>query len=538
MRTDDGATPRGVNAHLPARLGPLAAVLLTVTVTAVAGCGGSTSDSSTPTSAPVLNVISTRPPTTIDPAKLTDVPDDIIGNAYIQMTKFGEKAGPDGTTQIDQTKVEPYLAESWTSADDFKTWTFTLKPGLKFASGTPVDSAAVKFSYERALRFISAYVINDGLTGNVQQIDTPDANTVVIHLKQGNPQMPNVLATAPASIEDPSVTQAQSEDYLAGHAAGSGPFRLTQYQPNQLMVFKKNPAFAKWNRSGPAADEIRVQFVQSDAAALLKARSGQADVVIGLSNQAASSLKGNSKVRLLVNDTSETEQVLLPWAKPPFGSQKVRQALAEAVPYDDIVASVAKGWGRLFYGPLNPTMQYFDAALEPPVETNLAHAQELMRQSGVKTPVSVVLTINAGNPIHQQIATLLQSAWKPLGIDMSVRQVPPAQYSDAIFGQRAQAALRLDGPAYDEPGYFLGYDMVCRQNPNNICIPAADKALAAARASSDTAANAERYAQIQKLWRPLYPKIFLYSAQNVTVLSNAVKDWQYDLAQSMVAWSK
>lgn len=532
FRTDDGATPRGVNAHLPGRLLPLAAALLTAI--AVAGCGGS----STSSAPPVLNVISTRPPTTIDPARLTDVPDDIIGNAYIQMTQFGSRPGPDGTTQIDQTKVLPYLAKSWTSADDFKTWTFTLKPGLRFASGTPVDSAAVKFSYERALRFISAYVINDGLTGNVTQIDTPDANTVVIHLRQGNPQMPNVLATAPSSIVDPSVTQAQSDDYLSGHAAGSGPFRLAQYLPNQLMVLKKNPAFAKWNGSGPGADEIRVQYVQSDATALLKARSGQADVVIGLSNQAASSLKGNSAVRLLVNDTSETEQVLLPWAKPPFNSQQVRQAMAEAVPYDAIVSSVAKGWGRLFYGPLNPTMQYFDASLEPPVETNVAHAQQLMKQAGVKTPVAVTLTINAGNPIHQQIATLLQSAWKQIGVQLSVHEVPPAQYSDAIFGQKVQAALRLDGPAYDEPGYFLGYDMVCRQNPNNICIPGADKALAEARASSDTAANTARYAQIQKLWRPLYPKIFLYSAQNVTVLSKAVDKWQYDLAQSMSAWSK
>src|SRR3954453_23496910 len=75
----------------------------------------------------------------------------MIGSLYTRLTQYGSKSGPDGTTEVDPGKIEPYAASSWDLSKDGKTYTFTLRAGAKFPSGKPVDAEAVKYSFERAL---------------------------------------------------------------------------------------------------------------------------------------------------------------------------------------------------------------------------------------------------------------------------------------------------------------------------------------------------------------------------------------------------
>lgn len=531
-----------------------AALVACLATMVLAGCGGGDSSSGDSTSAgartgteqpsgaPLRVAISTSP-ATLDPPSTLQLTDTISQNFYVRLVRLGTKEGDDGTTVTDPTKVEPYLASSWSVSDDNRTFDFTLKPGLRFASGTPVDARAVKFSFERALKLpIGAAFVTDLIPNNIKAIDTPSPTRVVIHLRKSDPNALRSYSVVGASIVDPTAVKQHGDRWMATHEAGSGPFEMADYRPGTSMTLKARPGYAEWAGEGPAAREIDVSFVQDDSTLLLRAQSRQADVTIGLSKQSAKTLQ-DAGARVMVNPTSTTEQILLPWNKEPFGDVKVREAFLLAVPYDAIVSRVASGFGKTMFGPLAPAFPYSNPELTTPLETNVEKARELIAQSGLRTPIPVTLTIDQGNAIHEQIATILQSAWKQIGVDLKIDKLSSADYAGAVFSYRVQAALRLDGPALVDPGFYLGYDMVCRppgapQNPGAICIPEADKLLAQARTSTDTAANQRRYDEISRLWRAAYPKGIVFNDVAATILSDAVSSWHFDYVLDMADWAR
>jgi peptide/nickel transport system substrate-binding protein len=495
----------------------------------------------------VVNIASA--PSTLDPAwgcGLWDI--GFAQNFYVRLTQYGTKPGPDGTTQYDPGNIVPYFAESWTISEDGKTYTFKLHDGWKFPSGEPVDSAAVKYSFERALEMngCGAYFLLDGFYTPplISSIETPDPLTVVFNLAHPDKNVLQNWAQPAASIVDKTVIEANGgveagkpSEYMSSHAAGSGPFLLESYVPNQSAVLVANPTFGG---EAPGADRIEVNWISSAPTLLLQARTGEADVTLGLSKQAAHSLIDNPEVKVIANSVSISQQVLLPNKKAPWDNPKIREAVTYAVPYEDILQKVAFGWGTLFYGAIMPTMPEFNAELSPPRTYDLEKAKALVAESGLETPIPVELTILEGDAVQTQIATVLQATWKEIGIDVSIRVVPAAEFQDLAEGHKAQTLLRLDGPGVIEAGYFLGYDMVCDLgfNLTEVCIPEADEMLAEARQANDADRRQELFDEITKLWVAASPKIFLFEDQFVSVLNKDVTSYFFEHEMDFKTWSK
>jgi peptide/nickel transport system substrate-binding protein len=495
----------------------------------------------------VVNIASA--PSTLDPAwgcGLWDI--GFFQNFYVRLTQYGAKPGPEGTTQYDPGNIVPYFAESWTISDDGKTYTFKLHDGWKFPSGKPVDSTAVKYSFERAIKMngCGAYFLLDGFYTPplIASIETPDPLTLVIKLAHPDKNVLQDWAQPSASIVDASVVEANGgveagkpSEYMSSHAAGSGPFLLESYVPNQSAVLVADPTFGG---PKPGADRIQVNWISSAPTLLLQASSGQADVTLGLSKQAAASLKDNPNLKVIANPISMAQQVLIPNKKAPWDNVKVREAVTYAVPYEDILKKVAFGWGTLFYGAILPTMPEFNPAISKPRPYDMAKAKALMAESGLKTPFPVELVILEGDAIQSQIATVLQSTWKQLGLDVKIRVVPAAEFQDLAEGHKAQTLLRLDGPGVIEAGYFLGYDMLCNTgfNLTEACIPEADKLLAEARTTNDAAKRLELYNQISDLWVAQSPKVYVFEDQFVTVLKKDVTKYYFEHEMNFLTWSK
>jgi peptide/nickel transport system substrate-binding protein len=489
-------------------------------------------------------------PGTLDPASGCGVNDlAIIGNLYSRLTQYGSQPGPDGTTQVDPGKIEPYAAESWTVSDDGKTYTFKLRAGAKFPSGKPVDADAVKYSFERTLKMngCGGYFLHDGLLDPplIKSIEAKDAATVVFHLSQADPNALQAWAQPAASIVDPSVVEAHGgvkkdsvSQYMAGHAAGAGAYLLESYEPNKSLVLTANPDYAAPQK--PASKTIRINFVNSDPTLLLQAKSGDADITLGLSKQSAKSLESASNVRVVANDTPLSEQIGLPNTKAPFKSREFREALALALPYEQIVEKAAFGYGRLFSGPLQPVFPDYDPSIGGPPKTDAAKAKQLIAQSGVKTPVSVEMVVQEGNSADQQIATIAQGEWRKLGVDVKIRNLPASEYISGLQEHKYQSYVRLDGPGVIDAGYYLGYDMLCKIgfNLSEVCIPEADKLAAEARNETDAAKRKTLYDQISRLWLADSPKIQVYADKNVTVLSKRVKSYFYSHEPDFRTWSK
>jgi peptide/nickel transport system substrate-binding protein len=489
-------------------------------------------------------------PGTLDPASGCGNNDlTMIGNLYSRLTQYGSKPGPEGTAEIDPSKLEPYAAESWTISPDGKTYTFKLRAGMKFPSGKAVDAEAVKYSFERALKMngCGGYFLHDGLLDPplIKSIEAQDASTVVFSLSQADPNALQAWAQPAASIVDPSVVEANGgvkkdsvNQYMASHAAGAGPFLLESYEPNKSAVLTANPDYVGPNK--PASKTIRINFINSDPTLLLQAKSGDTDITIGLSKQSVKSLENASGVKVIANDTPLSEQIGLPNTKAPFNNKTFREALAYALPYQQIVDKAAFGYGRLFSGPMQPIFPEFDATIGAPPKYDPARAKQLVQQSGVKTPVTVEMVVQEGNSADQQIATIAQGEWRKLGVNVKIRNLPAAEYITGVQGHKYQSYVRLDGPGVIDPGYYLGYDMKCdiSFNLSEICIPAADKLHTQARNETDDAKRKQLYDEVSKLWLAEHPKIQVYADKHVAVLSDRVKSYFYSHEPDFRTWSK
>lgn len=489
-------------------------------------------------------------PATLDPAEACGLSDvTVAGNVYGRLTKYGTKSGPNGTTQIDPGHLVPSLAKSWTITGGGKVYTFHLRPGMKF-SGTndPINAAAVKFSFERAITMgaCGGYFIYDGFYTPplIKSIATPNATTVKITLSRVDANVLQDWAQPAAGIVDPKVVNAHGgvvkgkvNPWMAGHTTGaSGPFVLQSYQSGKQAVLARNPGYYAPARS----KTVTVNFIASDPTLLLQARSGQADVTLGLTKQSVHSLAGNSSVKVIANDTSVAEWIGLANNMAPFNNVQLRTALTYAIPYQQILSKVAFGYGTLFYGPFPPGMSEFNKSLEQPRPYDVAKAKRLIAASGLKTPISASMDVQADNPTDVEIATIVQGLWKQVGVNLTVNKLSASNYINKIESHKSQSFIRLDGPGVIEAGYFLGYDLKCGVSFNlaAVCIKPADKLLARARATQSRAARQADWNTISKLWNANSPKIPVYGDKATAVVNKRVKSYMYSHEVDFSTWAK
>ncbi len=491
-------------------------------------------------------------PATLDPAwGCTGESVGFLQNFYVRLTQYARVAGPDGTMMTDPSKPEePYFAESIDVDADRTLYTIKLPEGAKFPSGNPVDAEAVKYSLERTLTVdgCGAYFILEGIYDPylIQSVEALDQYTVQIRLARPDPNFLEALAQPAASIVDPSVVEAnggvtagEPNQYMAGHVAGSGPFLLEEYIPNNRAVLVANPDFFG---TPPASEKIIVNFISADGTLLLQARNREADVTIGLTPQSVAALMDDPNVRIIVNETTDSLRFGMPNGKAPWDKVKFREAITHAIPYAQILDKVAFGYGSLFYGPFSPSFPEYNEALSPPRTFDLDKAKALIAESGVQTPVDIEVVIQEGNTIQVQIATILQSLWSDLGINLSVRQVTSADFYTAVEGHQAHAFMRQDGTGIYDAGYFLGFDMICAMaetfNVSEVCIPRADELLEQARVEVDDAKRQALYDQITELWTENSPFIPIYAIQETTVLAPDMKGFLWSHYYDFRSWSK
>jgi peptide/nickel transport system substrate-binding protein len=496
-----------------------------------------------------LVVNSATAPSNLDPAWACGLPEiSFLQNFYVRLVQYGVKDGPEGTKVVDFGTVEPYLAKSWTVSEDGKVYTFKLNEGYTFQSGAPVDAAAVKYSFERVLKMAACgrFFLTDGFIDPViiTSIEAPDPTTVVITLNRPNANMLVDWATQAGSIVDASVIEAkggvvagQPNVYMSSNVTASGPVLLESYTPNQSARMVANPTFAG---TAPASSAIQVNWIAAAPTLLLQARTGEADITFGISKQAVTTLKTNPDVRVIAYTNPFIQQMMLPNTKAPWDNVKVREAVAHAVPYQQIVDRVAYGYGTLFYGPVPPSMAGYNESLSKPVDFDLDKAKALLAESGITLPVDVEVLIQEGDVTQQQIATVLQSTWADLGINLKIRVAPGAEYQDLTQGHKVQSLMRLDGPGVFEAGYYFGYDVICN-NSNNLtefCDPEVDKLVVKLRETSDATERQAVLDQITEKWRAQFPKLQFFEDQPVVVLSKAVTDFTFSPLPDYRTWRK
>lgn len=494
-----------------------------------------------------LNVGFSTAPTTLDPASACTLDDAQLSyQLYVQPLKYGSQTNDDGVSEVDPTVVEPYLVSDWEATDDADVYTFHLEEGWTFPSGEPVDAEAVKYSLERvnAINGCGAAIINNLYTEPflIEEIVAVDDYTVEFNLSRSDVDFPLAMATAAASIVDPSLVEENGgveentpNEWMDSNDAGSGPFRLESYQPGDSAVLVADEDF---EAEAPGSEQINVSWIDSDSAMTLQLQNGDIDIAMGLTKNSAASFEDEEGFELAANVATANMQLLTPMDAEPWDDALVREAVTHAIPYQDILDNILHGYGELYYGPIQPTMPGHDASLSEPREYDPELAAQLIEESGLDTPVSVDLDIISGNPMQESLATIIQGALDEVGISVSVNALSESAWNDAVYNGTTQMALRQDGPAIFSAGYYLQYDESCSSphNTGRVCVEGNEELLDAARSATEEEERDEYLSQLTDSWVDESPKTILYLDANAVVLREGVH-YHYDMVTDMRTWS-
>lgn len=326
----------------------------------------------------------TSAPSTLDPAAAWDGSWELYRNVYQTLVAF-----PTGAT-----KPQPDAAQSCEFTDTVnQSYRCTLRKGLKFSNGEPLDSKAVKHSLDR-ISTIGSKVGPKDLFGSLDKIETPDALTVVFHLKTSDATFPFVLGSPAASLVAPKEYPADKvrED---SEVVGSGPYVLDSYKEGGEAVLGRNETyngFANRRNSG-----VTIRYF-ADSPKMISALKGkEIDAIYrGLSAPEIKDLQTPAShglgVQVVDNVGAEIRYLVFNPQDPAVAKLAVRQAIAQLIDRGTLVSKVYQGTAEPLYsmvpkGVVGHKTPYYDKY----GPADIVKAKKILNNAGINQPVELTL---------------------------------------------------------------------------------------------------------------------------------------------------
>jgi peptide/nickel transport system substrate-binding protein len=283
----------------------------------------------------------------LDPVRATDSESIEVGELMFE----GLVGWKPGTTD-----VEPRLATSWRVSETGLTWTFALRPGVKFHDGTPFDAAAVVFSFDRLLAKDHPHSIRDhanywrGQLLDVEKVVATRPLEVEIHVRRKYAPLLGNLAMYP--IVSPAAVRAWGEAF-PDHPVGTGPFSFESWTKGSRVVVRRFPGY--WGR--PAALDQIVFQVEADARQrLINLESGSVDLATAILPDEQPFVELHPDLVLYSTHGNDISYLAFNTQQPPFDDVRVRRAANFAINKEPIVKLGFQGRAIAADTPLPPTI--------------------------------------------------------------------------------------------------------------------------------------------------------------------------------------
>jgi peptide/nickel transport system substrate-binding protein len=409
------------------------------------------------------------------------------------------------TVTADGRGVRPWLAIRYTVSRDRRTWTFELRPGIRFSNGRPVRAADVVYSIDRARDSKNGFGYIDAA---IASVSAPDDRTVVVRTKYAWAPLLADLSLFVNGVV-PRDLGGQSPAEFFRHPVGTGPFVVTGWRRGVHLLLRRNPHY--WQPGKPYLDQVEFTVVPDDSARRARLTSGDAQVVelqpadVGaLSNAPAATAVAFPSTRI---------DVLLPNERyRPLADVHVRRAIGFAIDRKAIVGAVLAGQGRPanstlpahvpFYNPRNPGL-----AFDP------ARAKEELARSAYPHGFKLEF-LTSSDPIYTEVARGIQQQLATLGIDVTIRTVAPTDlFADQ---QKFDYQLSIDVWTMDipDPDEYAAYSLSPAGGVHAFYTDFHDPRMTAlverAQTTFSPAARRALYAEIQTLADADVPQIPLY----------------------------
>ncbi|MGF6824518.1 peptide/nickel transport system substrate-binding protein [Microbacterium sp. ZKA21] len=441
----------------------------------------------------------------------------------------------------------PWLATDWTVSDDATSYTFQLRDDVTFHDGEPFDAEAVKANFDRIADPKTASAQAESMLGGEWYAGTEVLGDYEVRVNFSQPYAPFLQAasTPLLGFYSPAVLESSADRLKAGGpgiTVGTGPFELTDYTPDQEIVYTRNEDYA-WGPDDAGAaqfETLRVSILPEASVRAGVVESGEADLASQLPPNVASELSDGLTVE-------SREYPGLPYSLylnekyGVFADEKVRQAFARGIDIDAAVEEIFFGQFPRAWSILGSTTPTYDASLEGSWPFDQDEANRLLDQAGwterdsdgirMKDGQRLSVRWIAWTPVPDDKAALgnaIQSDLAEIGFEVKREVLEPGayneQYGPKTFDLTDWGFSGVDPDLLRSHLHTDGF-----QNASQVSDAEIDALLEQGVATTDQDARTEVYQQLQQ-WNAEYTAIVpLYSPSLITAVNGTVHGLDYDL---------
>ncbi|WP_454049379.1 ABC transporter substrate-binding protein [Cellulomonas sp. Marseille-Q8402] len=447
----------------------------------------------------------------------------------------------DGLVRTGTTEMEGALAESWDVSADGLTTTFHLREGLAFADGTPLTAQDVVWSYQRSLLgpgYVKALLPFAGVA-TPESVTAPDDATVVVTSTFASPLLAKMEAMQPLGVFSQATGEANAtaDDPWAGayfreNANSSGPYTVASYDPTQQLVLEPNEHYYDQDKIANAG--VTIQFVSDPSQRALLLRSGEIDLAQGIPLDQVQAMEDEDGLTVVSEASNRLEYLGFNTSEAPFDDPLVRQAVAKAVPYEDLVDQVLFGYANASTGvvPASMATHSDDAGT---FEEDLDAARDLLADAGLPDGFSSTLYYKQSNAVEAAAAVLVQANLKEIGVDIDVKPLTDADFTTQTSARSLPMYLNNFLGWGADPFYQMYYlaGSAAGTNFTSYANADLDALLQEGAATADEATRAEISAEAQQVIYDDMPFIPVYNPNWTFVVRDGVSGLTKDNTEQL-----
>ncbi len=356
---------------------------------------------------------------TMDPAESFEISaGEVMGNSYDRLMRYDVN---------DPSKLVADIATKWSVSADGKTYTFDLRPGVKFASGNPLSAEDVVYSLHRAVLLdkAPAFILTQfGFTKDNVKDKIKQTGPLSLTIETDQAYAPtfvyNCLTANIAAIVDKKllVSKEASGDmgygWLKTNFAGSGPMKVREWRANEMLALERNDNY--WGEKAKLARVI-YRHIKESATQRLMLEKGDADIARNLTPQDLDALASNKDIKTTNTPKGTVWYISLNQKNPILAKPEVREAFKWLVDYDAIGATIIKNIGVVHQNFL--PVGLLGASTEKPYKLDVDKAKALLARAGYPNGFKITIDMRTAQPV-QGMTEAIQQTLKRAGIEMEI----------------------------------------------------------------------------------------------------------------------
>lgn len=385
-----------------------------------------------------------------------------------------------------ELEPEPGLAESWEFPDD-KTIVLTLREGVTFHDGTPLDAEAVKFNIDRVNSEESKVVDFE----NIESVVVVDEKTVELNLSEPDSSILLSLSDRGGMMVSPTAVK-ESGDGFSQSPVGAGPYKMVKRVPNGEVVYEAYEDY--WDEGKPYLDKITIKVMANENTRINALKSGEVDLADNISPENITSLENDSNIVLKEIMAVPFRLLYLNASKEPLNNKAVRQALLYGLNRDALISGITFDKGEPAYQPFPES--YWAADKDMKFEYDPEKAKELLKDSGLE---NVTFKMNHySTPYEQRLAETIKGQLSEIGIQVDLQPMDAAAAGANYFAEQDAEVLLGRWTGRPDPlvtiKYLFGSDSY--YNAGSHSTEEIEKLIAEAAATNNQDERADLYREI------------------------------------------